>query len=84
MEQQLGSVSMLEIELKRELSTIGHAISIELLDGWEVKVKEYLHDLQAGIDALNDTVPQNDEELREIFELKKKIVDTLVSILKKI
>ena len=78
MEQQLSSVAMLEIELKRELSTIGHAISIELLDEWDVKVKEYLQDLQVGIDALNNTVPQNDEELREVFELKKKIVDTLV------
>jgi len=78
MDQQLNSMSMIELELKRELAAIGQVINIELLDQWEAKVKEYLQDIQAGIEALNDAAPQNKEEQQEVFRLKKEIVDTLV------
>jgi len=78
MDQQLSSMSMMELDLKRELASIGQVLNIELLDQWEAKVKEYLQDIQAGVEALNDAAPQNKEEQREIFRLKKEIVDTLV------
>ncbi len=73
---------MLEIELKQELLAIGHAISIELLDERGAKVTDYLQDIQTGIDALNNTIPQSSEELCEIFLLTKKIVDALVEKVK--
>ncbi len=71
MDQQLSSMSMMERDLKRELAGIGQVINIELLDQWEAKVKEYLQDIQAGIQALNDAAPQNKEEQQEVFRLKK-------------
>lgn len=52
-------------------------MDIHLLEDWETKVKEYLADLQAGLESLN-AVPQNDEERQEIFEIKKQIVGALV------
>ena len=78
MDQQLSSMSMMERDLKRELAGIGQVINIELLDQWEAKVKEYLQDIQVGIEALNEAAPQNEEEQQEVFRLKKEIVDTLV------
>jgi hypothetical protein len=72
MEYQLNSMTMLKLELKRELSTLGQVINIELLDQWEVKVKEHPQDIQTEIEALNNAAPQNKEEQHEIFVLKKK------------
>jgi len=71
MEYQLNSMTMLKLELKRELSTLGQVINIELLDQWEVKVKEHPQDMQTEIEALNNAAPQNKEEQHEIFVLKK-------------
>lgn len=77
MDYQLGALTLQELNLKREFTSIGQAVNIYLLGDWEAKVKEYLADLQAGLDSLN-AVPQNDEERQEIFEIKKQIVNTLV------
>lgn len=78
LEHQLNPMNMLELELKRELSTLGQAINIELLDQWEVKVKEHPQDTQTEIEAFNNAAAQNKDERHEIFVLKKEIVDTLV------
>jgi hypothetical protein len=40
-------------------------------------VREYLADLQAGLESLN-TEPQSEEERQEIFELKRQATKTLV------
>ncbi len=69
---------MLEVDLKRELSAIGQAVNINALSHWETKITEYLEDIQAGVEALNNTAPQNKEEQHEIFLLKKKNSDILV------
>jgi len=69
---------MQEVSLKRELSSLGQTISINDLDNWEAKVKEYFADLQAGIDGLKNVAPQTKEEQHEIFLLKKQVVNTLV------
>ncbi len=45
---------------------------------WESKFGEYLADLRAGIDALKNAAPQNEEERHDVFLLKKQIVDTLL------
>ena len=77
MDYQLGALTLQESNLKREFGSIGQAVNIHLSSGWEEKVREYLVDLQAGLESLN-AAPLNKEERQEIFELKKQIVNTLV------
>ena len=78
MEQQLGVLTLHEVSLKRELSSLGHAININSLKDWETKLAEYFADLQAGIHELKNAAPQDDEEQRQVFMLKKQMIDTLV------
>ena len=52
-------------------------VNIHSLGDWDVKVREYLVDLQEGLDSLNAS-PKNDEERQEIFAIKKQIISTLV------
>lgn len=78
LEYQLGTLTMQEINLKRELVALDQSININALKNWEDKVNEYLADLQAGIDELKIAVPQTSEEQHEIFLLKKRIVNALV------
>ena len=66
------------LSLSGKYLKIGHAISIELLNGWDAKVKEYLQHIQTDIEALNKAALQNKEEQQEVFRLKKIIADTLV------
>lgn len=77
MDYQLGAMTLQELGLKRELTSIGQAVNIHLLNDCEAKVKEYLADLQAGLESLN-AAPQNDVDRQEIFALKKQAVNTLV------
>jgi hypothetical protein len=46
---------------------------------WEEKVKEYVADLQAGIEELNRAIPATPEEQHRVFLLKKQLVDELVA-----
>lgn len=78
MQYQLSALTMQEMDLKRELSSLGHAISINALNNWEARVTEYLLDLQEGVKGLKNAVPHTDEERLEIFNLKKRIVNSLV------
>ena len=79
LDNQLSQVTLQEIALKRELSSLGPVIDIQSLDNWDLKVADYLTDLQVGIEELKTmTAPQNEEERHEIYLLKKKVVDTLV------
>jgi hypothetical protein len=78
MEQQLATLTLQEISYKRDLSALGQTININALDNWEAKFEEYLADLQAGVEALKDTAPQNEEERYNLFLLKKQVVNTLV------
>jgi len=48
-----------------------------LLQRWEAAAREYLADIQAGLEFLNAEA-QTDEEWREQFEAKRQIVNTLV------
>lgn len=48
-QQQLSVLTMQEVQLKHELSSLGHAININSLHNCEAKVSEYLADLQVGI-----------------------------------
>jgi len=46
---------------------------------WEEKVREYVTDLQAGIEELNNIIPQTPDEQRRVFLMKKQLVDELVA-----
>ena len=78
MEQQLATLTLQKISYKRDLSALGQTININALNNWEAKFEEYLADLQAGVEALKGTAPQNEEERYKLFLLKKQVVDTLV------
>jgi hypothetical protein len=66
MDYQFGAMTLQELSLKRDLTSIGQTVNIHLLNDWEAKVREFLTDLQTGPESLNVT-PQNDEERQEIF-----------------
>ena len=78
MQLELSTLTMQEINLKRELASLAYTISLNALNNWEEKVTEYLLDLQAGIQGLKNVAPQTDEERLEIFRLKNRIVNSLV------
>ena len=78
MEYQLSSLSLQELNLKRELKSYTDILELTALDQWEVKANEYLEDLRAGLESLN-APPQTEEERNEVFEIKRKIVQTLIS-----
>ncbi|MFZ5902726.1 MAG: recombinase family protein [Chloroflexota bacterium] len=77
MEQQLSSMSIQEVELKKQLTAIDEAIDMRLLIDWEAKVTQYFVDLQEGIRALNN-IPDSPDEQLYACELKRRIVETLV------
>jgi len=78
MEQLLATLTLQEVSYKRDLSKLGQTININALNNWEAKFEEYLADLQAGVAALKDIAPQDEEERHNSFLLQKKVVDTLV------
>jgi DNA invertase Pin-like site-specific DNA recombinase len=77
MDLQLGTLTLQELSLRRDLESIKQAINIQLLDNWEERVSRYLADLQVGIASLNWD-PQSVEDEQEIYELKRQTVATLV------
>ncbi len=78
LEYQLSGMSMQEVNLKRELASLGQAINTNMLDNWEAKFEEYMKDLRAGIDELRNAAPQTAEERHRIFLLKRQVIETLL------
>lgn len=79
LEYQLSTMTMQEVDLKRELLSLGQAINTNMLGNWEAKFNEYLADLRIGIEELRNADPQTDEERHHIFLLKRKVVETLLA-----
>ncbi|RXL94752.1 hypothetical protein EO238_30410, partial [Citrobacter sp. AAK_AS5] len=77
MDEQLADLSAQEITLKQEMEMVTDQSLLSALNQWEEHALEYFSDLKVGLLELN-TVPQTDEERLEQFELKRKIVNTLV------
>ena len=77
MDYQIGMLNAQELSLKHDLASVSQGINIQLFDDWEEHVREYLADLQVGIDSFNSH-PQSAEDEQEIFEIKRQIVTTLV------
>lgn len=65
--------------MKRRLATREQEIDTYARLDWEEKVKDYVADLQAGIEELNNTIPQTPDEQHRVFLLKKQLVDELVA-----
>ncbi len=68
-----------EERLKRRLTTLEQELDTYVRLDWEEKVKEYVAELQAGIEELNNTIPKTPEEKHRVFVMKKKLVDELVA-----
>jgi site-specific DNA recombinase len=76
--EQLSEYTEKEVGLKRRLAAIEQDLEIYADLDWETQVNTYLADLQAGMEALKDTLPQTPEERHQLFGLKKRIVDLLL------
>ena len=68
-----------EERLKRRLATLEQEIDTYARLDWEEKGKDYVADLQVGIEELNNTIPQTPDEQRRVFLMKKQLVDELVA-----
>lgn len=68
-----------EERLKRKLTAIDQEIDTYARLDWEEKVKEYVTNLQAGIEGLNNANPKTPEEQHHVFAMKKQLVDELVA-----
>jgi len=68
-----------EERLKRRLTALEQEIDTYARLDWEVKVKEYVADLQAGIIELNNSILKTPEEQHRVFLLKKQLVDELIA-----
>lgn len=77
MDEQLADLAAQEITLKQEMEMVTDQSLLSAPNQWEEHAREYFADLKVGLLELN-TVPQTDEERLEQFELKRKIVNTLV------
>ncbi|MBI5295575.1 MAG: recombinase family protein [Chloroflexi bacterium] len=77
MDRQLTDMSIRAVELKKQLNAIQEAVDAQLLVDWEAKVRQYLADLQEGIQALHH-MPNDPDEQRKVIEMKRQIIETLV------
>jgi DNA invertase Pin-like site-specific DNA recombinase len=78
-DEQMRELYKVEERLKRRLTALEQEIDTYARLDWEEKVKEYVADLQAGIEELNSAIPTTPEEQHRVFLLKKQLVDELVA-----
>jgi site-specific DNA recombinase len=79
MDRQLAELSAQEMALKQEMEMVTDGSLLSALDHWEEHAREYFADLKVGLLELN-AVPQTDEERLEQFEIKRRVVNTLVEV----
>jgi hypothetical protein len=78
-DEQMRELYKVEERLKRKLTGLEQEIGTYARLDWEEKVKEYVTDLQTGIEELNNAIPKTPEEQHRVFLLKKQLVDELVA-----
>ena len=76
---QMRELYAVEERLKRRLTAIEQEIDTYARLDWEEKIKEYVTNLQAGIEGLNNANPKSPEKQHHVFLMKKQLVDELVS-----
>jgi len=69
-----------EERLKSRLATIEQELKTYTGMDWEPKVNDYVVNLQAGIEELNNANFESPDEQHRIFLLKKKLVDELLTV----
>ncbi|WKZ52721.1 MAG: recombinase family protein [Anaerolineales bacterium] len=77
MDRQLDEMSLQEVALKHELSSVREIIDTSVIENWEPHVRQYLADMLEGIAGLN-TIPVDPQEEKENQALKRQIIQTLV------
>jgi hypothetical protein len=78
-DEQMREMYKAEERLKRRLATLEQEIDTYARLDWEAKVNDYVGELQAGIEGLNNATPITPEEQHLVFLLKKRLVDELVA-----
>jgi len=78
-DEQMRELYKVEECLKRRLKGLEQEIGTSARLDWKEKVKEYVTDLQTGIEELNNAIPKTPEEQHRVFLLKKQLVDELVA-----
>jgi DNA invertase Pin-like site-specific DNA recombinase len=78
-DEQMREMYKAEERLKRRLATLEQEIDTYARLDWEAKVNDYVGELQAGIEGLNNATPITPEEQHFFFLLKKRLVDELVA-----
>ena len=78
-DEQMRELYKVEERLKSRLATLEQEIETSAGLDWEEKVKDYVADLQVGIEELNRAIPTTPEEQHRIFLMKKQLVDELVA-----
>jgi len=69
-----------EERLKSRLATIEQELKIYTGMDWETKVNDYVKNLQASIEKLNNANSRSPDEQHRIFLLKKQLVDELLTV----
>ncbi|MDP1624732.1 MAG: hypothetical protein Q8L64_03075 [bacterium] len=77
-DEQMRELNKVKERLKHRLATLEQEIDTYAGLDWEEKVKEYVRDLQAGTEELNNAIPKTPEEQHRVFVMKKQLVDELV------
>lgn len=77
MDEQLAELSSQEMALKQEMVTTTDETLLSALDHWEEHARQYFADMKVGLLKLN-AVPQSDEERLEAYNIKRRVVNTLV------
>ena len=70
-DEQMRELYKVEERLKRRLATLEQEIDTYARLDWEEKVKDYVADLQAGIEELNNAIPKTPEEQHHVFLIEK-------------
>ena len=68
-----------EERLKSRLTTIEQELKTYTEIAWETKVNDYVKNLQASIEELNNANSKSPDEQHRIFLLKKQLVDELLA-----
>lgn len=75
---QLAEIELNELNIRKELAELTQVIDVAALGEWETAARGFLADVKRGIDEANLT-PQTDEERREVFQIRRYVVKTLVT-----
>jgi DNA invertase Pin-like site-specific DNA recombinase len=77
--EQMRELYGKEGRLKSKLATVEQELKTYTDLDWHTKVNDYVTNLQAGIEELNNANPESPDDRHRIFLLKKQLVDELLA-----